>query len=209
MVLQPRRDRVEWKYGRSKPNPRLSARLASGAGTAFRGKIERTAHPSDTELPAEPRDGFQNGRSQVRVLVGVEMAGLDSRLHDALYLGAHLIINANAPPRHGNEQIFDRQREGFAREDRAPAHENEMDSQVERRGFAREPHGVVECRTVRHHGGGGENAVAMRFDNARIDVRREAEIVGVDDQLFLAFQNRVNRMVRNFLGFARISRARA
>ena len=43
---------------------------------------------------------------------------------------------------------------------------------------------VVEGVAVGHQGGGGEDAVAVGFDDALIDVRREAEIVGVDDECF-------------------------
>src|SRR5436305_1602010 len=53
--------------------------------------------------------------------------------------------------------------------------------------------------------GGGEDAVAVRLDNAFVDVRREAEIVRVHHQLFACYQNSLSWMVRNFLGFARMS----
>src|ERR1035441_4872541 len=43
----------------------------------------------------------------------------------------------------------------------------------------------------------------MRFHDPFVHVGRESEIVGVDYQLFSGDQNRVSRMVRNFLGFAR------
>jgi len=45
----------------------------------------------------------------------------------------------------------------------------------------------------------------MRLDDTRVHVGREAEIVGINDQLFAADQNNVSLMVRNFLGFARMS----
>ena len=71
----------------------------------------------------------------------------------------------------------------------------------------RQAQGVLERRAVGHQGGGGENAAAMRFHDALVHVRREAEIVRVDYQLFSGAQNRVSRMVRNFLGLARMSLA--
>ena len=49
--------------------------------------------------------------------------------------------------------------------------------------------------------------MAVRFDNARVDVRRESEIVGIDDQTANRHQKIVSRIVRNFLGLARISLA--
>ena len=41
---------------------------------------------------------------------------------------------------------------------------------------------MLERLAVRHQSGGGQNAVAVRFDDAFVDIARKAEIVGVDDQ---------------------------
>ena len=49
--------------------------------------------------------------------------------------------------------------------------------------------------------------LAMRLDNSLVHIRREAEIVGIDHQLFTRGQNSASLMVRNFFGFARMSLA--
>jgi hypothetical protein len=45
------------------------------------------------------------------------------------------------------------------------------------------------------------------LDDALVHIRRETKIVGIDHQLFAPDQNSVSLMVRNFLGFARMSLA--
>jgi hypothetical protein len=60
-------------------------------------------------------------------------------------------------------------------------HQNEVHPDIERGDFAGTAHGVVERIAVGHHGGSGQHAVAMRFDDSFIHIMREAEIVRVED----------------------------
>src|SRR5689334_15745200 len=92
----------------------------------------------------------------------------------------------------------------LARNERGAADEDEVAADIEGGDFAREAHGIVEGAAVGHQGGGGENAAAVGFHDAFIDIGGEAEIIRVDHELL---QNRVSRMVRNFLGLARMSLA--
>ena len=57
-----------------------------------------------------------------------------------------------------------------------------MDADIERRIFAGQTYGVVKRRAGGHERGGGEDALAVRFDNSLIHVAREAEIVGINHQ---------------------------
>ena len=70
--------------------------------------------------------------------------------------------------------------------------------------LARQRDRVIEGGAGGHQRGGGENALAMRVDDAVVDVAREAEIVGVRDQVFQAL-NKPSLMRRNFFGLARKS----
>ena len=72
----------------------------------------------------------------------------------------------------------------------------------------REANSIVERAAVRHQSSSGEDSVAMSVDDSLVHVAREPEIIGVDDQLFAGIQNMVSLMLRNFFGFARMSRAR-
>jgi hypothetical protein len=57
-----------------------------------------------------------------------------------------------------------------------------MTPYIERRSLARQSNGIIERVTVRHQRSGGKNALAMGVNDSRIYFRREAEIVGVDNQ---------------------------
>ena len=70
------------------------------------------------------------------------------------------------------------------RHQRAPADQHQVAADIERRRLARQPHRVLEGLAVGHQRGRGQNAVAVRFHDARVHVRREAEIVRVHHQLF-------------------------
>ena len=68
---------------------------------------------------------------------------------------------------------------------------------------------MIERVAIGHQGGRSQDAVAMRFDDPFVHIAREAEVVGIEDEpdglwrrIQNATQNRVIRMVRNFLGFA-------
>ena len=51
-----------------------------------------------------------------------------------------------------------------------PADQHQVAADIERRGLARQAHGVVESGAVGHQRGGGEDAVAVRFDDALVHV---------------------------------------
>ena len=59
-------------------------------------KIEGAAHPGDFVLLRNPRHGIEHRRQQVRVLMGIEMRGLQTGVENAPHLRAQFVINANA-----------------------------------------------------------------------------------------------------------------
>ena len=62
------------------------------------------------------------------------------------------------------------------------AYQHQMAADVERGDFARKHHCVVKRGAVRHESSGREDASGMSFDDARVHVARESEVVGVDQQ---------------------------
>ena len=124
---------------------------------------------------------------------------------DPPHLRRQFLVRPDVAPRQRAQQLRHGERKRFAGDQRAPADQHQVAADIERRRFARQPHGVFKGFAVGHQRGGGQNAAAVRFHDALVDVRRETEIVGIHHQLFSRGQNRVNRMVRNFLGLARMS----
>ena len=174
-ALEPRAQQAQRAAGQA---------LQRRNGQRVEGKIERPAHPNDAELLADPSHGVENRRRQVRVLMGIEMRGAHSGVQNAPDLGAQLVEHADLAAGHGREQFRDGRRKRLAGQRRTPSHQYQMRADIERGSFARQPHGVVEPLAIRHQRGCRENAAAMRFHNPLVHVGREAEIVGVDHQLF-------------------------
>src|SRR5579884_1810929 len=58
----------------------------------------------------------------------------------------------------------------------------EVQADAKRWILPRERDGFVESRFVDHQTGGRENAFTMGTDHGLVDARREAEVIGVDDQ---------------------------
>ena len=77
-----------------------------------------------------------------------------------------------------------------------------MNADIQAGTLARQLDRVLESGAGSHQRGGREYTFPARMHDALIDVAREAEVVGVDDQLF---QNIESLMRRNFFGFARKS----
>ena len=113
----------------------------------------------------------------MRVLVRVEVRRLEPRVQHALHLCRQLLINANSPERHGAHQLRDRHWKWRF------ADQYQVHSDIERWIFARQPHRIVKGGSGTHDGGRGENALAMRLDDALVHVTRETEIIGIDNQL--------------------------
>ena len=86
-----------------------------------------------------------------------------------------------------------------------PAHQREMSADVERRRFACQFHGVLEGGAVRHQRGCRKDAGAVRLDNAAVHVKRETEIVRVNNETSGGAQKSPSLMRRNFFGLARKS----
>jgi hypothetical protein len=67
--------------------------------------------------------------------------------------------------------------------ERPRADQRKVDADVQRRRMILgQDDGVMKLASHRHESSSGDDAVAMRLDNALVDVASEAEVVGVDDQ---------------------------
>ena len=132
--------------------------------------------------------------------------GREARVHDAPHLRAQLLVRPDLAPRQRRQQLRHASAgSGLPVSERAAADQHQV-APISSEGVSRASRTrVVEGLAVGHQGGGGEDAAAVRFHDAFVDVGRETEIVRVDHQLFSGAQNRVSRMVRNFLGLARMS----
>jgi len=83
-----------------------------------------------------------------------------------------------------------------------PADQHQVAANIERGSFVREANRVVEGGAVGHQGGGRQDAPLMSFHDALVHIGREAEVIGVDYQLFSGSQNIFSWIVRSFLGLA-------
>ena len=154
----------------------------------------------------DPRHRLQHRRRQVRVLVRVQVGGRDARRDDLAHLRRQLVVQpdlalARSPPAIRDTVAGSGRPVSTERPPTSTRWQPTSSVGCSRR----QPHRIVERRAVGHQRGGGQNAVAMRLHDALVHVRREAEIVRVDHQLFATRQNSFSRMVRNFLGLARMS----
>ena len=112
----------------------------------------------------------------MRVLVGIEMRGIQTGVEDAPHLRAQFFINANAAEQHRAHKLS--HGDGKWR----LADQDQVNANIERRVFASQTYGVVKRGAGGHERSRGEDAVAVGFDNSSIHVAREAEVVGVNHQ---------------------------
>ncbi len=118
------------------------------------------------------------------VLVGVQVRRAQAGVQNPAHLGGQLLIRPELPRRERREQPRDRCRQRTAGHERAAADQDQVAADIERGVLAREAERVLERLAVGHQGGRGQDTAAVGFHNSLVDVRREAEIVRVDDQLF-------------------------
>jgi len=134
---------------------------------------------------------------------------MDPGIADSTDLFLQFPIRTNLPFRQRREELRDGRGQSPSGDQRFAANEDEMAPDVERWILPRQANSIVERVAVRHQSRCGEDSVAMSVDDSLVHVAREPEIIGVDDQLFAGIQNMVSLMLRNFFGFARMSRAKA
>ena len=75
-------------------------------------------------------------------------------------------------------------RKRLSRQKRLAANQNEVNADIERRRGLGKLDRVVKGVTIRHEGGGGQDAVSVGFDDAGVHIASEAEIIRIDDQAF-------------------------
>ena len=56
-----------------------------------------------------------------------------------------------------------------------------MASNIERRSLSSEPYRIVKSLAIRHQCGRSEHSVTVRLHNAGVYIRREAEVIGIND----------------------------
>ncbi len=69
-----------------------------------------------------------------------------------------------------------------AGDERLALHQDQMAADIERWCFLRQTECIFKCVAVGHQGCRSENTLTMRMNDSGVDIAREAEIVGVDDQ---------------------------
>jgi len=68
--------------------------------------------------------------------------------------------------------------------------------------FAGKAYGMIKRYAVSHEGGRSNNSVSMSLQDAFVDVPREAEIIGIDNELLSSNQKIDSLILRNFFGLA-------
>ena len=109
------------------------------------------------------------------MFVGVQMRWGQAGVDNPLDLSRQLSIDINLAERHGADEL----RDGPGKS--GCPYQDQVTADIERGSFAGQSYGVVKSVAGSHQRGGGQNAVAMRLDNAGVDVPSEAEVIGVDD----------------------------
>ncbi len=156
--------------------------LADAGDAAGRGSVEKSFH-----------DFWMH----VGVFVGVNVAGCDADIADALDLSAKFGFDIDAADEAGRntgdyiEKAFGQiaafgyeRGDFFRRGDGAAAGKNEVAAHVETGNFAGLGDGVVKGLGVGHQSGAGEDSFAEGLDDAVIDADGETEVVRIDDERF-------------------------
>jgi len=117
----------------------------------------------------------------MRVLVSIKMSRSDARCQQFLDLHAQLFINVDSASSQMQQQMSRTCRQQRSRRERSTLHQYEMASNIERRSLSCEPYRILKSLTIRHHGGRSEHSVTMRLHNAGVYIRREAEVIGIND----------------------------
>lgn len=151
---------------------------------AIQGQIKGPPHPGDLVLLAQAGDRREDRREQMSVLMGVEMSRADSGGEDPFHLVGEFRVNIPA----AEGEIPDEGGDGFRKHPAGLAeagalHHLQMYSDVESWVFRGEADCIIKGSPIGHQGCGGENAFPVGTHNPRIHVSREAEVVGVDDEI--------------------------
>src|ERR1700722_7463930 len=114
----------------------------------------------------------------MRVLMRIQMSGLNPGKLHLTHLSCQLIIDVDPAERDLPDQLSDGSWKTIA------AHQDQMNSDVQRPILARQHYSVIERRARCHHRGCREYSLAMRMNDSVVHIARVAEIVGVGDQVF-------------------------
>ena len=112
----------------------------------------------------------------MRVLVRVDVTGLDACVDDLAHLRMQMAIRRELAEHDRSHQLRDGARKRWI------ADQHAVHADIKRRSFLRQAYGMIESRGRSHQRGRGEDALAMRADDALVHIGSEAEVVGVNDQ---------------------------
>ena len=166
------------------------------AGECERGEYRLARQPNawDTVLDAELEEEIGDDRMDVKVEVAVDMVEASDQFHVQFDLRADLVAQAvvnsaiekvaQAGANRAVEKIAGCVNEAgeLIRWQRAPtATDDQVEADVKVGIFAREGGGFVARRGRYHQAGRGKDALAMRADNAGVNLARVTEVIGGDD----------------------------
>ena len=124
--------------------PLVHALFASAHAARLQRKIKRAPHPGDPKLLGNAGDGFEYGRKQVRVLMGIQMRRAQAGVDNAPDLLDQFLVDTNSAERHGAHQL----RDGERKSGRSDQHQ--MAADIERGCFLGQTYGVVEGIASHH-----------------------------------------------------------
>lgn len=146
-----------------------------------RRSVQRQPDKRDLELLRQPDHGLEYRGNDMGVFMGIKMGRGKTGRNDAFDLSPQFGVDVQMPADERGDDAARRLGKRSSSEQRSTLHEHEVTPDVEGRCFTRETNGILECIAVRHDSRGCENSLSMRVNDARINVTREAEIIGVDD----------------------------
>ena len=153
------------------------------------------ANRRNPELATQLVDDIEYGGQQVHMLMAVQVAGGKSgaqhppallgelppyvaKVDTACEVAKHEPVGVGQKPALRPDQGWDL----VAGKERLLLDQREMNTDIECRGPPGQPSRMIERPADGHDGGRGENASAMRLEDAFVDPRGQAEVVRVDDQ---------------------------
>ena len=171
--------------------------VVGGESGAEAGGFVRYADGADVVALGKTEGDFEKAGEHVDVFVAVEVSGLDAGFADFFDLRGPLVFDFVEIDGTGCD--FEEERFGTAEElaiviedgghefgrrgGRAVA-EVEVDADAEVGSGFRCGESGVESGAVGEHGGAGDDAVAMGFEDAAVDAFGPGEVVSVDDKVF-------------------------
>jgi len=143
--------------------------------------VQRQPHKRNLELLRELDHDLEHTGNNVSVFMRIKMAWRNTSRDDAFDLGPQFGVNVQTSPDERGDNPARCLGERASGQQRGTLHKHQMTADIEAGCFAGKTHRVIECVPIRHECSRCENTLAMRVNDTRVDVTREAEIIGIDD----------------------------